>query len=106
MSRMTKFLKQEATVVKALRDSNGEVILDDYGDPQYSNVSQIVKCRRERSTTDVMSTAGSISRSITIYYFDDSIAIESGDLIDGKPVLDVSDYVNAIGKSEGTEARV
>lgn len=106
MSRMTKFLMQTALITFVDRDSNGDPKLDDYGDPIYKKSTIKVKCRRERTTKDVLSTGGAASVSTTKYFLDNSVNVDIGDKIDGKVILTVSDYVNAIGTSEGWEVTV
>ena len=101
MSRMTKYLKQSATITFMERDKSGEPKLDDYGDPIYKNVSKVVKCRRERTTKDILTTGGAASVSTTKYFFDNSVTVDIGDKVDGKVILTVSDYVNDLGISEG-----
>lgn len=106
MSRMSKFLKQTATLQRLKRDSKGEPILDDYGDPAYETKKVIVKCRRERTTKDVLTTGGAAKISTTKYFFDNTVSVEIGDKVDGKPVLTVSDYINSTGFNEGWEITV
>lgn len=106
MSRMTKFLKQTATLQKVERDAKGVPKLDIYGEPVYSKSKETVKCRRERSTKDVLTTGGSAVVSTTVYYIDNETTLNTGDLIDGKPILTVSDYVNLQGIVEGYEVTI
>jgi hypothetical protein len=106
MSRMTKFLKQTAVVEFLIRDSNGEAKLDKYGDPVGFTGKVTVKCRRERDTKDVLTNGGSAVVSTTKYFFDNSINVEIGDKVDGKPILNVSDFINDLGISEGWEVTV
>lgn len=106
MSRMTKFLMQKASVVKMKRDLLGEPILNEYGDPQYETKSTIVKCRKERSTKDILTTGGAAAVSTTKYFLDNSITVDIGDKINGKPILTVTDFINPLGVSEGWEVTV
>lgn len=97
---MTKFLKQTATIQTQLRDAEGEVLLDIYGDPTYGAPISI-PTRRERSMKDVLTTTGSIMRSETTYYIDEQHLVQVGDLIDGKPIIDFEEYINEHGLTEG-----
>lgn len=106
MSRMTKFLKQNATIQLMLRDSNGNPKLDDYGEPSYVNKVRKVKCRKEVSTKDVITSVGAAKKSATIYYFDETVSVTIGDKVDGKPILTVQEYINAQGLCEGYEVMV
>lgn len=106
MSRMTKFLKQKATITFVERDSLGEPRLDTYGDPIYKPGSVTVRCRRQRSTKDVLTTGGAATISTTIYFLDNSVSVDIGDKIDGKVIKTVEDFVNSVGVSEGWEVTV
>ena len=106
MSRMTKFLMQTAIITFVKRDSQGNPVLDDYGDPVYKPSTKKVKCRRERATKDILTTGGAASVSTTKYFFDNSITVNIGDMVDGKVILTVTDFVNSIGVSEGWEVTV
>ena len=100
MSRMTKFLKNTASWQQARRSSNGDALLDQYGDPIYSAAIQI-KCRRERVLRDTNDTVGAIIGSSTDYYVDETTHIQIGDLLDGKVVMDYEEYMNEQGNIEG-----
>lgn len=103
---MTKFLKQKAVITYALREPDGSVKLDQYGDPMYRAGSQTVRCRRERDTKNVLTTGGAAIMNTTRYFLDSSVQVELGDKIDGKVILTVSDYINSVGQSEGWEVTV
>ena len=103
MSRMTKFLKQTCVFEAALRDSFGKPILDKFGEPSYAAPIKL-KCRRERNTKDVLTTTGSIKRSDTVLYTDESHEIQTDDKLDGRVVLVVAEYTNEAGKVEGYES--
>lgn len=100
MSRMTKYLKQTATIQRMLLDSNGNAKLDMYGEPMYGTPIKL-KCRRERVLKDVLTPSGAVKRSSTCYYLDSQSSISFGDLIDGKSILDFEEYTNEYGKTEG-----
>lgn len=106
MSRMTKFLKQEAVVEFLIRDTNGDAALDKYGEPIGYQNKRKVKCRRERATKDVLANGGAAAVSTTRYFFDNSIQVEIGDKVDGQPILTVTDFINDLGISEGWEVTV
>ncbi len=103
MGRMTKFLKQTCTFEAAVRDASGEIALNKYGEAQYE-APITLKCRRERTTKDVLTANGSVVRSASIYYTDESTVIRPDDRVDGKVVLSVEEYTNELGKTEGFES--
>ena len=67
---MTKFLKQTCTFEAAVRDASGEIALNRYGEAEYL-APITLKCRRERTTKDVLTANGSVVRSASIYYTDE-----------------------------------
>ena len=103
MSRMTKFLKQTCVFEAAVRDSSGKPILDKFGEPSYA-APITIKCRREKSTKDVLTTTGSVKRSDTGFYTDESHEIQTDDKLDGRVVLVVAEYPNEAGRVEGYES--
>lgn len=105
MSRMTKFLKQTCLFEKAKRNADGTVQLDKFGEPQYESPVRL-KCRRERIIRDVQTSNGAVLRSSTRYYTDELRAIEADDRFDGKAVLEVEEYTNQLGNTEGYESYV
>ena len=88
-----------------VKDSKGNPVLDQYGDPTF-NPGVEVKCRRERKLRDVLSQTGSTVRSDTTYYFDESTQIGVGDLVDGKPIIDFEEYIDGRGSLVGYEVVV
>lgn len=105
MSRMTKFLKQQCVFEQAQRDSNGKVLLDRYGEILYEPPVTI-KCRREKIIKDVQTNTGAILRSSTRYFTDETRVVDAGDRFDGKVVLEVEEYTNQLGLTEGYESYV
>lgn len=105
MSRMTKYLKQKCTYEKLKRDTEGKVLLDKFGEPQYEG-PVIIKCRRETNIQDVQTNTGAILKSTTRYFTDDSNHIQANDKLDGKAVLKVQEYINQFGVAEGFESYV
>lgn len=103
MSRMTKFLKQTCTFEAVERDASGKPIMNKYGEPTYKSPVTL-KCRRERSTKDVLTVNGAVIRSETIYYTDETRLIRTDDKLDGNVVIAVSEYTNEHGKTEGFES--
>lgn len=103
MSRMTKFLKQTCTFEAAVRDASGAIALNRYGEAEYE-APITLKCRRERTTKDVLTANGSVVRSASIYYTDESQVIRPDDKIDGRVVLSVEEYTNELGLTEGFES--
>lgn len=86
-----------------MRDASGEIALNKYGEAQYEAPTTL-KCRRERTTKDVLTANGSVVRSASIYYTDESTVIRPDDRIDGRVVLSVEEYTNELGKTEGFES--
>lgn len=103
MSRMTKFLKQTCTFQPAVRDASGELVLNKFGEATYGAVKTL-KCRRERTTKDVLTANGSVLRSASIYYTDESQLIQPDDKLDGRVVLSVEEYTNEHGLTEGYQS--
>ena len=103
MSRMTKFLKQKCTFEAAVRNASGEIALNKYGEAEYE-APMTLRCRRERTTKDVLTANGSVVRSASIYYTDESQVIRPDDTIDGRVVLSVKEYTNELGLTEGFES--
>ena len=103
MSRMTKFLKQTCIFEAAVRDASGKIALNKYGEVAYE-APITLKCRRERTTKDVLTANGSVVRSASIYYTDESQVIRPDDKIDGRVVLGVEEYTNELGLTEGFES--
>lgn len=105
MSRMTKFLKQTCKFKAVVRDADGNAVLDMYGAPQYTD-ERTLKCRRENRTENVLSAVGAVIRVSTVYYLDEAVEINQEDMLDGHPVLFISEYTNEHGLREGFECRV
>lgn len=102
MSRMTKFLRQKCILERAVLGSNGEVEINRYGESLYS-APETINCRCEQVVADVLTANGSIMKSSTRYFIDEKVPVKAGDMIDGRKVLLVSDFVNSYGKTEGYE---
>ena len=102
MSRITKYLKQKCTYEQQKRDENGNAVLDKYGEPSYK-APVVLKCRREILIRDVLTNNGSVQKSSTRYFLENTHEIKANDKLDGKPVLEVREYVNQFGKPEGFE---
>lgn len=104
MSRMTKFLRQTCQL-EHYAEVNGAPKLNDFGEIQYE-APVAVQCRHEVSHKDVQTTNGSIVRSASRYFVDDSQPVRADDRIDGKVVVSVQSYINGLGQSEGYEVYV
>ena len=102
MSRLTKYLKQKCTYEQQERDASGKAILNKYGEPSYKAPVEI-KCRREILIRDVLTNSGAIQKSSTRYFIDNTLVLQANDKLDGKPILEVQEYVNQFGKAEGFE---
>lgn len=104
MSRMTKFLRQKCRLEKYIEE-NGQPKLNDFGEFQYDS-PLVVKCRHEVSYRDVQTANGSIIRTTSVYYFDESHEIKPDYRIEGKVVVSVKGYINGLGNVEGYEVYV
>lgn len=104
MSRMTKFLRQKCQLEKLIEEK-GQPKLNDFGEFQYEP-PVVLNCRHETSHKDVQTANGSIVRSTSVYYVDESHPIKADYRIDGKVVISVMGYVNALGNIEGYEVYV
>lgn len=104
MSRMTKFLRQKCQLEKLIEE-NGQPKLNAFGEFQYQPPI-VLKCRHEIAYKDVQTANGSIVRSSARYFFDESQEIKPDYKIDGKVVISVVGYVNALGNIEGYEVYV
>ena len=105
MSRMTKFLRQVCSLEKLIEEEEGQPKLNDFGEFQYEAPLKL-KCRHEIQCKDVQTANGSIMRSTSVYYLDAAHKIRVDYRIDGKVVLNVREYVNALGICEGYEVHV
>lgn len=105
MNCMNKYLNQTCTIQRVLRDDSGKAVLDIYGSPSYGNIKSTL-CRREESTVDVITQGGSLLRSENRFFLaaDESVGLE--DLLDGKPVLNISKFTDRMGNTVGYECRV
>lgn len=101
MSRLTKYLRQSATLSRVQRSTvTGEPVLDLYGEPLYEPQVQ-VRCRRERVIKDVLTQTGAVLKSETRYYLDDTAEIRVGDVLDGRTAVGVEEYTDGLGRLEG-----
>ena len=104
MSRMTKFLRQKCQLEQVIFEE-GLPKLNDFGELQYA-APVSVKCRHESSHKDIQTTNGSIVRSTSRYFLDESVPVAPDDRIDGRVVVSVVEYVNGLGLVEGYEVYV
>ena len=104
MSRMTKFLRQTCKLEK-YQEKNDQPVLNMFGELQYSRPI-VVKCRREQAHKSFQTANGSIVRSTTVYYMDESTEIKADYRIDGHVVISAVSYVNSLGATEGYEVYV
>lgn len=104
MSVMTKFLKQRCQLER-LVIVDGQPKLNDFGEFQYESPVEL-KCRHESSHRDVQTSNGSIVRSTSRYFLDESTPIEADYRLDGKVVISVTEYVNGLGRVVGYEVYV
>ena len=97
---MSKFLRQTCILERAVRNDSGEPARDTYGEALYE-APVTLRCRRERTTRDVLTASGSVLRSSSTYYIDETQLIRPDDKIDGHVVLTVEEYTNEHGGTEG-----
>lgn len=102
MSRMTKFLKQNCNISVYKTNTNGEPLHNDFGELQYET-PVVCKCRRERTFKEFETSNGQIIRTESRYYLDESFFVEPDYLIDGKPILSVTSYIDGMGNCIGYE---
>lgn len=105
MSRMTKFLKQTCMVESYNLDSNGNPERNRFGELVYQAPVKC-KCRHEISSRDFQVANGNIIRSTARYFLDESFPILPDYKIDGHVLINVEEYVNQLGHSEGYEVYV
>lgn len=105
MSRMTKFLKQKCQIEAYLVNENGVPETNRFGELQYYEPT-IHKCRHEICFKDVQTSNGSIVKSASRYFLDESVNLKADYRIDGHVILAVESYINEVGKLEGYEAYV
>lgn len=104
-SRMTKYLKQTATLLPMRMDTDGNVELNNYGEPVYGT-QRTVRCRKEPYRVTQRTQTGQIVDVSTIYYFDDSVKPKVGDKLDGSIIQNVSEYWDGSGSLVGYEVHV
>lgn len=102
---MTKYLKQNATVERAVLDSNGKPKLDVFGQPIYKPATR-VKCRKEPYVARAATGYGQYVNFTNTYYFDESVTIKIGDVVDGHVVQSIADYVDGLGNTIGWQVDV
>ena len=100
MGRMTKFLHQIALVENHLTNEDGSSKLDVYGQPMYAEAKQ-VKCRKEVHRTKASTSSGQFVNLSTVYYFDETVKVLSGDRIDGHYIQSIEEYVDGVGNLVG-----
>lgn len=104
MSRMTKFLKQKCSLERYI-EKNGQPKLNMFGELEYQEPITL-KCRHEMSHKDFQTSNGSIVRSTSVYYLDDSVEIKADYRLDGHVIISAISYVNGLGVTEGYEVYV
>lgn len=105
MNKITKYLNQKAFFESLKTYKNNKPELNIYGEPVYLQ-GLYIKCRREEYIKDIQTSTGSIVRSSTAYYLDDSVSIKINDKIDGKLILVFEDFVDRDGRILGYKAIV
>lgn len=114
MSRITRYLKQQATLELVRRDVDGKVELDRYGQPTYAEPITVV-CRKEPYVTRGSSKAGFFANFSTTYYLDETHVLSTSleDMhnkyigkLDGSQIAYVSEYRDGAGRLVGYEVQV
>lgn len=105
MSRMTKFLKQRCKVEVYDVDKKGDAETNRFGEIIYKPPVEC-KCRHEVFFKDILTENGSMVKSVSRYFLDESLEIKADYRIDGKVVLSVESYINEHGRVEGYEVHV
>ena len=100
MSRLTKYLKQTATVRIHLLNSDGSPKLDAYGRPEYGKPVK-VPCRKEAYVARGNTGYGQFVNFTTTYYFDETVKVRCGDIVDDHEVQSVEEYVDGRGACIG-----
>ena len=96
MGKMTKYLKQTASIECVLLNTDGTKKLDVYGQPMYAT-PVTVNCRKETYNARSSTGYGQFVNCKTTYYFDESVEITSGATVDGHEVQNIEEYVDGIG---------
>lgn len=104
-SRLTKYLKQKAIFASVLTDEQGKVVLNDYGEPDYS-ATTLVRCRKQPYERVESSYSGQYVDIRSVYYFDDSVIPKVGDMVDGAVVKKAEEYIDGMGLRVGFEVYV
>ncbi len=105
MSRITKFLRQECNFEVAKVKDNGLIETNSFGETIYEPIV-VTKCRREYATKEVQSINGTVLKSSTIYFTDETAPVKVDDRIDGRVVLMVEGMTNLDGFIIGWESYV
>lgn len=100
MGRLMTYLKQTASVQIHLLNEDGTAKLDAYGKPIFREPAK-VKCRKEAYVARGNTSYGQFVNFTTTYYFDSSVSVRCGDLIDGHEVQSVEEYVDGRGTCIG-----
>ena len=105
MSRMTKFLKQICSVERYKEKDTNDAETNRFGEYIYEEPIQC-KCRNEVCFKDIKTENGSVVRSTSRYFLDESVEIKPDYRIDGKVAITVETYINQFGTVEGYEVYV
>lgn len=79
--------------------------VDTYGNILYGN-AKILPCRREKCVKEILTNSGTILKSTTRYFLDTTANVESTDLLDDCPILEMQEYTNSVGDVVGYECYV
>ena len=105
MGKLTKYLKQTAVIENVVLGTDGKPQLDAYGQPSFGTPTT-VKCRKEPYRVRATTGYGQFVNFTTTYYFDESVQIRSGDIVDGHEVQSIADYVDGLGNLVGYQVDV
>ena len=83
-----------------MRNEDGTAKLDAYGKPALRE-PVTVPCRKEAYVARGNTSYGHFVNFTTTYYFDESVKVRCGDVVDGHEVQSVEEYVDGRGKCIG-----
>lgn len=106
MSAVTKYLNQKTTLQLGRRAPDGSIMLDEYGEPLYEDRVRSIRCRKEISTEDVLTSTGAVQKSTTTFYVDNTVSVALGDKMEGKVILMIEDFIDFTGHSIGYKIQV
>lgn len=98
---LDSYLRQQATLQRALRTENGDTRTDERGKTLYASALSI-PCRIRETTQEVLTTDKRVVKTSYVYYA--QTQIREGDRLDGRRVELVSRWVGLGGGTAGYKA--